>query len=61
MRIYRNSTIEQIEISYKILAVGHPGNVDILTLPIVSEALEWKGLDHSRGPDVARVPRAHQE
>ena len=57
MRIHRNPLTEQTE----TLAVGHPRNVDILTLPIVLEALEWEGLDYPRDPDVTGVPRAHQE
>lgn len=61
MRLHSNPIFEQIGKNYKTLTVGHSRNADILTLPLVLEALEWKGLDYPRGPDIARVPRTHPE
>lgn len=61
MRLHSNLIFEQIGKNYKTLTVGHSRNADILTLPMVLEALEWNALDYPRGPDIARVPQTQTE
>lgn len=61
MRLHNNLIFEQIGKNYKTLTMGHSRNADILTLPMVLEALEWQVLDSPRGLDIARVPQTQPE